>query len=131
MVLYMKDNGIELEKQIIKDFENAGWTVKIPDNHSYICPDFEIFDDNKSFGYVEVKRCLEPKMILRQVEQWKRIISSLKPLLFIITDGVEYHVSVRGKKFEVLHFIPSPKSGCAVLALVEDYLEFLNKKDGQ
>ena len=129
-----KTEGIELEKKIIKDFENAGWTVKVPypfsdGKHRYICPDFEIFDGDKSFGYVEVKKCLESRIMLRQVEQWKMIISSLKPLLFIITDGVEYHISIRGKKFEVLHFVPAPKTGYPVMALIEDYLEFLNKKD--
>lgn len=125
---------IELEKQIIKDFEAAGWTVKIPapftiDGCKQIRPDIEIFDDDKSFGYVEIKKCLNPRMMLQKVEQWKDIVSKLKPLLFIITDGVEYHVSIRGKEFEVLHFVPRPKTGYPIMALIEDYMAFLNKKD--
>ena len=125
----------ELEQQIIHRFEEAGWNVKIPkpirlDNSRAIYPDIEIFDGDTSFGYVEVKSSLKPEILLKKIDQWKLMVRELKPKLFIITDGVEYHVSVYGNKFDVIYFPPSPKSYHALIGLVNEYVDFCEKKGG-
>ena len=127
-------NEFEFEQIIIKVFEDAGWQVRIPkpfqmENYKQICPDLEILYNDKSYGYVEVKRNLNPDKMLEKINQWKTILTELKPLLFIITDGIEYHVSIRGKEFELLHFVPGPLSYYAIVGLVEEWVEFLNKKE--
>ena len=123
--------GIELEKQIIDKFTNAGWTVKEVGRTSNIPADFEIFDDDQvSYGYVDVKYNLRPDLMMKQIERWRYIIKELKPKLFIITDGVQYHISTYGGDFEVIHFVPRPKTYYALKGLIEEFADYVNKKGG-
>lgn len=126
--------GLELEKEIKAKFEESGWIVKNPDRlklGSGVCifPDFAIYSGDNFYGYVDVYYNLKPERLLEKVRQGKLIIRELKPKLYIITDGFEFHVSVYGKEFETLHFVPGPESYYAIVGLIEEYTDYINDKE--
>lgn len=123
--------GIELEKLVFDKFVEAGWDVKV-DRGATISPDMEIFYDGKNYGVVEtyLSKRGNPKFLLDKIDKIKAMLKIIgkDPILLILTDGFEYHISEYGKPFETLHFVPSPTS-FYVSNLIKDNNDVNDKED--
>ena len=103
---------VELEKQIRQKFIDAGWDAIEDYGTKAYRPDITLSYQQKVMGYVEVICYREgnEKFLLKKLEQAKQYINIAKPIIFIVTDGNKYHVSIKGGPFEVIHFPPGPES---------------------
>lgn len=102
-----KFDAVEFMKKIKEKCLNAGWDVHDSDtNQSSRGPDFCLYKDEELFGYIDTFYGLKGRWWNTKREIAYRIINELKPKLYILTDGIEFHVSVRGLPFVLLHFIP-------------------------
>ena len=132
----------KLEKDLEEDVANklieAGWEVKKQpklfdkENKEMISPDMEILFEGKSFGYVDlyISKNKNPRFLLNKISIMKRILenANVKPLLLVLTDGFEYHISEKGKAFEMIHYIPSPQYYRNIF-LINDYVEAVDDKE--
>lgn len=93
--------GIYLEKRMVKLFEKAGWDCKS-------CTPSDVFDielckDGKSFGYVVTYMCKNPRDMKRVVDRIldriMELLNSVKPEIFILTDGKSFETYFRGEYF--------------------------------
>ncbi len=104
-------NAYELETEIIERFKKTGWNIiepKLDQNYRF---DLEIGYDGDSYGYVEILlNRNDNNYLLNKINQARYIIDKLSPKLFIVTDGVEYHISFNKKPFETIHYLPKPNS---------------------
>ena len=122
---------LEFEKTIKTKFIDAGWDIDDNYHESFFRPDIALYHDKKLFGFVEVIMYREgnEKFLLKKLEQISHIAKEIKPIIFVVTDGVRYHVSIKGKPFEVIHFAPGPFSYYAVMGLIEEYVDFYDNKE--
>lgn len=132
----MKDKILEHEERICQMFAERNWVLKKCDskNSESLYTDFELYDDNNYFyGYVDVLlfNNPNPKRLLDMIKKIKHWLDHREkiPLIFIITDGIEYFISFKGKPFETFHYIPSPTSYEIHIALIDDYMEYFAKEE--
>ncbi len=127
-------NGNLLEEEIKHIFKEAGWDIRAAQTpHGSFCPDFEIFSENRLYGYVEVYNAANPEVLVAKINKIKRWLEGLgqMPLLLILTDGFEFHISEYGEPFEMYHYVPSPTSYPVLVSLIKDYVASISGQDGE
>lgn len=128
----MKDSKyIEFEKEIRKKFEDKGWETQIIKKDP-IYADFALFFSGKLMGYVDTfmfkNERLNERLLLKKIKRDLNFIKEKKPLLFIITDGISYHISACGEPFEEQHYAPGPYDYITIKGMISEYCDFIIAK---
>lgn len=91
-------NGTELENRCQVLFENLGWEVtkEMPKESNLFMSDLALWNNSELYGYVEIITAFDSKALQKRKNEIIDMLSSIKPKIFIITNGFSFDVFYDG-----------------------------------